>query len=370
MSKAPLSAQSTETRYKEKEKVLYAGFNQDMSCISLGTDQCFKIFQVQPFKLCFSYPGGMSCVQMLYTTSLLGLVGAGQQAQMSPRRLQLFNTSESKVICELNFVTNILNVLMSKKRLVVVLEKKIHLFDISNMKILSTIETEKNPKGLCTLASKIVKRKNEQGEEEEDEEPSYIAYPIGPESNQIMVCNAKNANRVDVAIKAHKAAISALQFNSDGSLLATASNKGTVIRIFSVPDFELLYTLRRGSYAASIYSISFNASSTMVCVSSDTGTIHIYKLEGRHKNKGNVGTLTDTVMNMWDSVRDFAHAKIKNVGPTKCGINANGDALTVVGYDGLVHRFSLDSANGGECKLEQTENLLEATATAAPNEEQ
>ena len=62
---------------------------------------------------------------MLYTTSLLGLVGAGQQASLSPRRLQLFNTSESKVICELNFVTSILNVLMSKKRLVVVLERKV-----------------------------------------------------------------------------------------------------------------------------------------------------------------------------------------------------------------------------------------------------
>lgn len=75
----------------------------------------------------------MSCVQMLYSTSLLGLVGAGQQASLSPRRLQLFNTSESKVICELNFVTSILNVLMSKKRLVVVLEKKVRTLTFFNV---------------------------------------------------------------------------------------------------------------------------------------------------------------------------------------------------------------------------------------------
>jgi hypothetical protein len=50
----------------------------------------------------------------------------------------------------------------------------------------------------------------------------------------------------------------------------------------------------------------------MVCVSSDTGTIHVFKLEsGTKKSNANVGSLTDTVMNMWDSVRDFAHAKIK-----------------------------------------------------------
>jgi autophagy-related protein 18 len=116
------------------------------SCVSVGTDQGFKIFTVDPYKQCFSHrniefllnfcyqqllEGGMSCVQMLYTTSLLGLVGAGQQASLSPRRLQLFNTSESKVICELNFVTSILNVLMSKKRLVVVLERKVSLMVIT-----------------------------------------------------------------------------------------------------------------------------------------------------------------------------------------------------------------------------------------------
>ena len=58
----------------------------------------------------------MGLVCMLYCTSLLAIVGAGQQASASPRRLQLYNSSDQKSICELNFMDSILNVKLNKKR--------------------------------------------------------------------------------------------------------------------------------------------------------------------------------------------------------------------------------------------------------------
>jgi len=50
-------------------------------------------------------------------------------------------------VCELSFVSKILAIKMNRKRLVVVLEERIHVYDISNMKILQTIETPLNPTG-------------------------------------------------------------------------------------------------------------------------------------------------------------------------------------------------------------------------------
>jgi autophagy-related protein 18 len=79
-------------------------------------------------------------------------------------------------------------------------------------------------------------------------------------------------------IQAHKAPISILSINPTGTLLATASDKGTVIRVFALPNGEKLHEFRRGSYPAKIYSLSFNATSTLLCVSSDTETVHIFKL--------------------------------------------------------------------------------------------
>ena len=216
----------------------------------------------------------MSSVQMLYSSSLLALVGAGHQASLSPRRLQLFNSSENKAICELNFTSTILNVKLSKKRLIVVLQDKIHIFDISSMKILRTIETD-NKLGLCVLSS--VPSSAPTGTSGGKNEVSYLAFPSATETGDVVLYDAINPRPINV-IKAHKSDVSIIQFNQDGTMLASASGKGTVIRIFSVPGCELLHTLRRGSTAARIYSISFSADSTMVCVSSDKGTVHVFKL--------------------------------------------------------------------------------------------
>lgn len=79
-------------------------------------------------------------------------------------------------------------------------------------------------------------------------------------------------------IQAHKAPISFLSINSTGTILATASDKGTVIRVWSIPGAEKLYQFRRGTREARIYSMNFNLVSTLLAVSSAHDTVHIFKL--------------------------------------------------------------------------------------------
>ncbi|KAG6877098.1 hypothetical protein C0993_010298 [Termitomyces sp. T159_Od127] len=79
-------------------------------------------------------------------------------------------------------------------------------------------------------------------------------------------------------VRAHKSPIALLSLNPAGTLLATASDKGTVIRVWSVPAAEKLYQFRRGTREARIYSLSFNAVSTLLAVSSAHETVHIFKL--------------------------------------------------------------------------------------------
>ena len=79
-------------------------------------------------------------------------------------------------------------------------------------------------------------------------------------------------------IQAHKSPLACVTLNSSGTLLATASDKGTVIRVFSVPNGDKVAQFRRGTYGARIFSIAFNPVSSLLCVSSDTETVHIFKL--------------------------------------------------------------------------------------------
>jgi autophagy-related protein 18 len=110
---------------------------------------------------------------MLFCTSLVALVGSAEnQASNSPRKLQIVNTkvssslvlmytrvktgadgSRQSTICELIFPTSVLSVKMNRKRLIVVLETEIYIYDISSMKLLDTIETGPNPNGKLTFMS-------------------------------------------------------------------------------------------------------------------------------------------------------------------------------------------------------------------------
>ena len=67
-----------------------------------------------------------------------------------------------------------------------------------------------------------------------------------------------------------------MALNFTGTLLATASDKGTLIRVFSTEDGTPLQEVRRGSDKAEIYSITFDKLSNWIACSSDKGTIHLF----------------------------------------------------------------------------------------------
>lgn len=67
-----------------------------------------------------------------------------------------------------------------------------------------------------------------------------------------------------------------MALNPDGRLLATASEKGTLIRLLNTETGHPLAEFRRGSDKADIYSLSFDIKSTWLAVSSDKPTIHVF----------------------------------------------------------------------------------------------
>lgn len=90
--------------------------------------------------------------------------------------------------------------------------------------------------------------------------------------------DCKNREVYCSTITGHTEPIAALALNSRGDLLATTSTRGTTIRVFSVPDGIEQFAFRRGSTPANVTSISFSADSSLICVSSDKPTIHIFSL--------------------------------------------------------------------------------------------
>ena len=191
----------------------------------------------------------------------------------------------ASVICELTFPSAVLAVRLNRKRLAVVLEEEIYLYDISNMSLLYTIPTSPNPSAICALspssencfiAYPLPKPREESDARRPSHAPPQSSY-VAPTSGEVLVFDTLTLKAVNV-IEAHRSPLCCICLNNDGTLLATASETGTIIRVFSVPRGQKLYQFRRGTYPSTIYSMSFNLSSTLLCVSSISDTVHIFRL--------------------------------------------------------------------------------------------
>jgi WD40 repeat protein len=106
-------------------------------------------------------------------------------------------------------------------------------------------------------------------------------------SNTVLACPNVHQGHIRVelydirksnVIPAHEAELACIALNSDGTRVASASYKGTLIRVFDTHTGNLLQELRRGMDRAEIYSICFNQTSSFLACSSDKGTVHIFAL--------------------------------------------------------------------------------------------
>ena len=178
-------------------------------------------------------------------------------------------------------------------------------------------------------------------------------------------------------IPAHDTPLAALTFNSSGSLLATASEKGTVIRIFSAPTGNKLFELRRGvKRCAVIYSLSFSSDDRYLSASSNTETIHIFKLDtssqpteppsseqtwGQYLGKALINTasyLPSQMTDVFTQGRSFAQVKLPSPGlRSVCAITTTGKLL-VACSDSYLYVYVIEETEGGECVLSKQRCMM------------
>lgn len=117
-----------------------------------------------------------------------------------------------------------------------------------------------------------------------------------------------------------------LAFSRDGHLLASASHKGTVIRVHLVPQAIKLYTLRRGTYPAAVHSLAFSPPplhplharhSNLLACTSDTGSVHIFRLPTGGRGSATPGLLASLLPGMADLVdSNRCFCIVRNASPS------------------------------------------------------
>lgn len=110
---------------------------------------------------------------------------------------------------------------MNRQRLAVVMEDRIHLYEMSTMKILKTVETCSNDTGDNPTLPPVFALSPSPGS-------PLLAYPTIGEAGEIGLLDTETLQVVGL-VHAHKSPVSLCVFNQEGSMLATASDKVIIV---------------------------------------------------------------------------------------------------------------------------------------------
>lgn len=232
----------------------------------------------------------LKIVEMLQRTNLLAYV-----TKAEPNKVKIWDDDKLKDIQIIKCRNEIKGVKLTDKYIIIVLKYKVELYKILQKEQISDkniIDTVENNDGLCAVSDD-----NKMLATLSSKEGTIIVRNIDDQLSAVFSC-----------IDAHESKIVCLTLNSDGTLVATASKRGTIIRIFNTITTKLVKELRRGSLEASVCSISFSSDSKYLACSSNTETIHIFKVDPEEKgvainSSPTIGKLSESPTDAWSLLK-------------------------------------------------------------------
>lgn len=371
-----LTLEGEHPDHGSNSNVQFITFNQDYSSIAIGTKSGYNLYtldnDIDQLQRTFqdTEHTDICIVERLFSSSLVVIVSL-----LSPRKLRLYHIKKRTEISIHSYTNTILSVKLNRKRLIICLEDQLYIHslkdDLDVKWVIRNIPA--NPNGLFALSPL--------------EERCYLAYPASQKSGEVQVFDTIELKN-KILIPAHDNPLAALSFNHQGTMLASASEKGTVIRVHNVDDGVCLYEFRRGyARCVDIYSLSFSSDSLFLAASSSTETVHIFKLDqtkdeqsaasmvpnqsswGSYLGRALVQSSTyisSHVSDMMHQWRSFATCRLpfrqlKNV----CAIRTI-DKITrvlVVSAEGYLYLYDLDVNEGGDCTLVKQHRLEESESS-------
>ena len=263
-------------------------FNQDQTCFVAALDDGLRVFYLDPIRemshLRHELVGSVSKVEMLYKTNLIAFVGGGKKPRFPENNVLVYDDRQQEFVMEVSLPESVLNIRLKRDKLIAVCRSQIHVFSFPNRcKLLFNVTTRDNPKGICELSSVRLGVANLS--EGSHDLMVFPGYKTGSVQILNLATTEEKVSSAPVTINAHKTELAVISVNQQGTMIATASVKGTLIRIWDSMQRVMLVELRRGSDPAILYCLNFSPGDEWLCCSSDKGTVHVFALQDYRLNK-------------------------------------------------------------------------------------
>lgn len=320
-------------------------FNQDFSCVSVATTEHNRIFNCDPFGEFYSSSTSKGqprrtiskstdnsdsatvesgeaqdvigqptkFLRMLFSTPLTIIVPLNSDSSKD-RLLHIYNLKLLLKICELTFPTAISDVKVNRRRLVVLLESgQIYIYDLSCVRLLKVMDISPQKRyvfdlsvdensmlviPLSVVAGSDLALLQREGVDSFDnivdfskQKPSKSTKPeletvLKDPEGWLLVYDCVGLKPV-LIYRAHDSNIASLAVSHDGSMIASASVKGTIIRVSSLNydkaaeriTINKVANLRRGHNPTSVNSLSFSLDNSILGCGSVNYTVHLFKLD-------------------------------------------------------------------------------------------
>ena len=209
---------------------------------------------------------------MLNKTNILALVGGGKYPKFSKNKITIFDSHQDLIISQIRFNSNITRVKLRRDSIIGFIDNKIYILNINSLETIDIIKIDKTKSPIYSISyfsNKLV-----------------ISFPqynnIGKLQIEKYFITSKNSKKEDTIIKtAHESKIIFISNSSDGTLIATGSEKGQYIRIFNAENGDLLADLKKGKKP--ITWISFEKNNHFIGYSSNLGKAYIYDIKEINK---------------------------------------------------------------------------------------
>uniref|UniRef100_A0A7N8YBY7 WD repeat domain 45 n=1 Tax=Mastacembelus armatus TaxID=205130 RepID=A0A7N8YBY7_9TELE len=230
-------------------------FNQDQSCFCCAMETGVRIYNVEPLMekghLDHEQVGSVALCSMLHRSNLLAVVGGGVNPKFSEISVLIWDDAresrdpKDKLVLEFTFTKPVLAVRMRHDKIIIVLKNRIYVYSFPDNPVkLFEFDTRDNPKGLCDLCPSLEKQ--------------LLVFP-GHKCGSLQLVDLSNTkpgtSSAPFTINAHQSEIACVALNQPGSVAASASRKGTLIRLFDTTTRDKLVELRRGTDPATGCSV-------------------------------------------------------------------------------------------------------------------